>query len=120
MLPYKSGCFADDDDLEGELTEGYRGAADIEDLLDDGSQQGEYQPLLRVMRIGQTVLLTVLFYQTTSGHCQSTSVKSVVSNGLEKLLAALYHVQPYLHRPNKDNQPTVLCGKPSSAPERDQ
>ncbi|KAK9915257.1 hypothetical protein WJX75_006773 [Coccomyxa subellipsoidea] len=30
----------DDDDLEGELTEGYRGAADIEDLLDDGLQQG--------------------------------------------------------------------------------
>ena len=32
---------AEDDELEGELTEGYRGMADVEDLLwDDESHQG--------------------------------------------------------------------------------
>lgn len=34
---------ADNDNLEGELTEGYRGAADIEDLLHDGEPQGDHE-----------------------------------------------------------------------------
>ncbi|BDA43366.1 probable CD2 antigen cytoplasmic tail-binding protein 2 at N-terminal half [Coccomyxa sp. Obi] len=38
--PNKDRSDPDDDDLEGELTEGYRGAADVEDLLDDGEEQG--------------------------------------------------------------------------------
>jgi hypothetical protein len=33
-------CCADEEDLEGELTEGYRGAADIIDLLWDEEEKG--------------------------------------------------------------------------------